>query len=86
MRGLKKLRIDGDVIPDLLVLQNSWINEENGVPKWASTYCNDVIDYSEILGLAFLNQLDQSYKLGKAYHFFSDNFVRKIFYHNISEN
>lgn len=76
MEGIKKLRIDGDVIPDLLVLQNSWINEENGVPKWASTYCTDIIDYSKILGLAFVNQLDQSYKFGKAYHFFSDNFVK----------
>ena len=80
-----KLKADGDLIPDPMALKTGWVCEENGVSKWPLIFYNDIENYLKILGPDFINRLDQEYKLGKAYHYFEDNFVKEIYYHNINE-
>ena len=80
-----KLKVDSDVIPDPMALKTRWVGEENGISKSPSIFYNDVANYLKIIGPDFINRLDREYKLGKAYRDFADNFVREIYYHNISE-
>ena len=68
-----------------MALKTGWVGEENGVSKWPSIFYNDIANYLKILGPDFINKLDRKFKLGKAYSYFADNFVREIYYHNISE-
>ena len=79
-----KLKVDGDVIPDPMTLKTGWISEGNSISEWPSIFYIDIANYLKNFGLDFINPLDQEYKLGKAYHYFTDNFVREIYY-NISE-
>ena len=44
-----KLKVDGDVIPDLIVLKTGWVDEENGVSIWPSIFDNDIVNYLKIL-------------------------------------
>ena len=80
-----KFKVDGDAIPDPMALNTGWIGEENGVSKWPSVFYNDIANYLKILGPDFINGLAREYKLGKAYRYFADNFVREIYYLDISE-
>ena len=73
------------MIPDPIALKTCWVGEENSVSIWLSIFFNDIGNYLKILGPDFINCLDREYKLGKAYRYFADNFVRKTYYHNISE-
>ena len=68
-----------------MVLKAGWVGEENGLSKWSSIFYNDNANYLKILGPDFISPLDREYKLGKVYCYFADNFVREIYYHNISE-
>ena len=79
-----KRKVDGDVIPDPMALKTGWVGEENGVLKSSSIFYNDIAKYLKLLGPGFIIHLDQEYKLGKACCFL-DNFVREVYYHNISE-
>ena len=80
-----KLKVDGDLIPYPKALKTGWVGEENAVSKWPSIFYNDISNYLKILGPDFTNRLDREYKLGKAYSYLADNFVREIYYHNIKE-
>ena len=80
-----RLKVDGDVIPDPMALKTGWVGEKNGVSKWPSIFYNDIANYLKKFGPDFINHLDREYKLGKAYRYFADNFIREIYYHKISE-
>ena len=80
-----KLKVDGNVIPDPIAMKTGWVGEENGISKLPSIFYNDIANYLKIRGPDFINRLYREYKLGKVYRYFVDNFVRELYYHNISE-
>ena len=54
--------------------------------NWPSLYYHDISKYLSILAPEFIYRLETEYKLGKAYRYFSCDFVREIFYHPVSES
>ena len=57
--------------------------EEDSILKWPSLYYHDIAKYLDHLTPDFLCKLDSEYKLGKAYRYFSCDYVRKIFYFDL---
>ena len=78
---------DHDEIKDPLdVSYNSpWLSEEQGIFMWPSMYYHDIAIYLKHLAPEFLNRLEAEYKLGKAYRYFSCDFVRKVLYSEVSD-
>ena len=56
--------------------------------KWPKLYCTDISRfYSHVLGkVDLIHRLECEYKQGKAYRYFTDNFIGEIFYKEISDN
>ena len=79
-----KFKVDGDKIPDPVVLKTGWVVEEKGISKQPSIFYNDIANYLKILGTYFINHLDREYNFF-FFRYFADNFVRETYYHTINE-
>ena len=84
----KKLIVNGEILPDPFSLKDDWLAEKKGtgMSKWPSVYYMNIErflckinDSSDLL-----MRLESEYKEGKAYRYFKCEFVKEIFYHNIS--
>ena len=81
---VEKLNIGSYAIPDPLEVEHtSWISEATGIYSWPSLYYHDIAKYLNHLAPLFLSRLESEYKLGKAYRYFSCDFVREVFYFDI---
>ena len=81
---LAKFNIDSYQIPDPLeITRSSWISEADGIHKWHGFYYHDIAKYLNHLAPVFLCRLESEYKLGKAYKYFSCDFVREVFYFDL---
>ena len=43
-----KIKIDGYVIADPMVVKTGWFGEKNGVSKWSLIFNNDITNYLNI--------------------------------------
>lgn len=76
--------VDQKMLPDPLeIVRDSWMSESQGIFNWPSLYYHDIAKYIEHLAPTFISQLENEYKLGKAYRYFSCEFVREIFYFDL---
>ena len=83
-----KLIIGDTTLPDPLSMKkNKWIGENEGILTWPSVYIMDiskffknVVDSSDLI-----HRLKCEYKEGKAYRYFTDEFVKEIFINPISD-
>ncbi|KAK7089418.1 uncharacterized protein [Littorina saxatilis] len=81
-----KLTVDGETYPDPATFDDGWLSEETGRFSWPSLYISDISDY---LKKTAANQIDlihrllNNYKEGKAYRYFTCEWVREIMYHPV---
>ena len=82
----KKLVISGTVLPDPLGLRKGWVGEKDGIQKWPSLYVTDISKYfnNVIDSVDLIHRLECEYKEGKAYRYFTDEFIKEISIHSIS--
>ena len=66
-------------------IKTGWIGENNGITKWPSLIYKDIAEHLSLLGPDFISRLEREYKLGKSYRYFTDEFVREIFFHAIDD-
>ena len=83
-----KLKTETHVVPDPVSLKSGWIGES--IPdkkKWSSLYYMDIAKYLKENSLSdcLLHRLNCEYKEGKTLRYFSCDFVKKIYFHNISD-
>lgn len=74
-----KLRLpSGETIPDPLVLDSGWEGEASGMYKWPKITHGDIVTY--LNGKSGLDAKDtlNKYKEGKAYSFYSSDFVKEV--------
>ncbi|KAH3885438.1 hypothetical protein DPMN_009432 [Dreissena polymorpha] len=72
-----KLRVDGGVLPDPMMLKSGWKGENAGMNLWPSIYITDISAYIDGTSpSAVVHKLMNEYKLGKAYRYF-DNSLSK---------
>ena len=73
------------MLPDPLEIEkDSWMSESQGIFNWPSLYYYDIAKYLNHLASTFISQLESEYKLGKAYRYFSCEFVREMFYFDLA--
>ena len=63
----------------LEIEKDSWMSESQGIFNWPSLYYHDIANYLDHLASTFISQLESEYKLGKAYRYFSCEFVQEIY-------
>ena len=84
-----KLVLQNKSYPDPFSLDADWEGEskETGLSKWPSIYYMDIERFMRNLNKKddLLRRLNCDYKEGKAYRYFKCDFVKEIFYHQISE-
>ena len=73
------------VVPDPLTLKTGWIGEKNGICYWPSVIYKDIATLLSFTQPDFIKRLESEYKQGKAYRYFSCEFVREIFFNEIKE-
>ena len=79
-----KLKFNTFQIPDPLEIpKQNWISEVEGIVKWPSVYYHDIAKYLNYLAPDFISKLESEYKLGKAYRYFSCQFVREIYFYDV---
>ncbi|XP_046333004.2 uncharacterized protein LOC124115889 [Haliotis rufescens] len=83
----EKLLVDGQVLQDPFSLDVGWIREEEGINMWPSVYITDIASYlNERTPEDLVRQIINEYKVGKAYRYYSCDWVKEILYHNIRDN
>ena len=67
------------VILDPLTLKSGWIGEVKGIQNWLSIFYMDIAYLLSLTQPDFIKRLESEYKQGKAYRYFSCEFVREIY-------
>ena len=83
-----KLKTETHVAPDPFSLKSGWIGESiPGMKKWPSLYYMDTAKYLKDNSLSdcLLHRLNCEYKEGKAFRYFSYDFVKEIYFHDIGD-
>ncbi len=82
----KKLVAESRTLPDLLGEKKDWIGEKERITKWPSLYLTDISRFfhNVISSNDLIHRLKCEYKEGKAYRYFTDEFVKEVHYHPIS--
>lgn len=82
-----KLTINGDCLDDPFTITTGWTGEKDGITKWPSVYIMDISDYLNTKNPEeLMKRLLNEYKEGKAYRYFTGDWVKEICYHNINSN
>ena len=83
----EKLVADNKNLQDPLDIKNGWVGEENGIKLWPQLHLTDITRfYGDVLDKKNIVQRTEcEYKQGKAYRYFTGNFISEIFYYNISD-
>ncbi|KAK3108167.1 hypothetical protein FSP39_002441, partial [Pinctada imbricata] len=78
-----KLRLlNGEIIPDPFTLEDGWLGETTGLPSWPSLYIMDIATFLNCRGPSdIVHRVMNEYKEGKAYRYFSCDWVKEILYH-----
>ena len=69
----------------MTISKQNWLSEKDGLFKWPSVYYHDIAKYLKQQGPDFISKLESEYKLGKAYRYFSCQFVREIYFYDIDD-
>ncbi|KAH3817671.1 uncharacterized protein LOC127882165 [Dreissena polymorpha] len=81
-----KLNIDGEIIEDPMTVSKGWLSEKVGMSKWPSLYIGDISEYLHTnQPKDLIRRVVNEYKEGKAYRYFTGEWVKEVFYHDISE-
>ncbi|XP_053399723.1 uncharacterized protein LOC128557095 [Mercenaria mercenaria] len=69
-------------------LDQKWlVDEKLGRPKWPSVYITDISDYLNTKNPeTLMKRLLNEYKEGKAYRYFSSEWVKEVHYHDLGEH
>lgn len=81
-----KLTVDGETYPDPSTFEEGWESDKTGCFHWPSIYICDISDYlkkTAANNMDLINRLVNNYKEGKAYRYFTCEWVREIKYHPI---
>lgn len=86
----QKLILAHDVVlPDPFSLKQGWLAETKGtgLSKWPSVYITDIVRFLTQVNATteLLFRLECKYKEGRAYCYFKCEWVKEIYYHNISD-
>ena len=85
-----KLKIDDNLqsLPDPMELKTGCLGEENGMKFWPHVYLTDITRfYRDVINKEDLNwKIECEFKQGKAYRYFTNNFVQEVFVNNVSED
>ena len=83
-----KLKIHDETLPDAVDLKSGWIEEESGMSFWPKLYFSDISRfYSETLARKnLLTRLECDYKEGKAYCYFTNQFVGETYINNVTKD
>ena len=81
-----KLMVGDQILPDPLSQKKGWISEGEGIRKWPSLYLTDISRFfhNVISSEDLIHRLECEYKEGKAYRYFTDEFVKEVYFHTIS--
>lgn len=84
---LGKLSLPGGIrIPDPLVVDDGWKGEDCGMVDWPNITHGDIVEYlNRRQGLDARETLNK-YKEGKAFSFFSSNFVKEVLCKQLSDS
>ena len=84
----EKLKINDETLPDPVDLKSGWIGEESGMSFWPKLYFSDISRfYSETLAKKnLLTRLECDYKEGKAYRYFTNQFVGETYINNVTKD
>ena len=82
---------DGTLLPGLLTTDNGWINESsNGMKYWRTILFNDICSFTMLdlpgQDIALSKRLLNGYKEGKAYRYFSNEWMKQVHYHSVSKS
>ena len=64
----------------------SWLGKDDAMTKWSPLSYLEIHKFITKLGHSLSNNELTSYKTGKAYSYFFDNWLQDVFYHNINED
>ena len=84
-----KLKIDHclQYLPDLMELKTGWVDEENALKLWSHAYLSDIKRlYRDVINKDSIPRIECEYKQGKAYQYFTNNFVQEVPLNNVSED
>ena len=83
----EKLVVDSKNLKDPLDIKNGWFGEENVIKLWPKLYFTDITRfYVDVLDKkSIVQRIECEYKQGKAYRYFTDNFISEVYYNNISD-
>ena len=72
----------------IIVCNPGWLGEENGMKFWPHVYLTDITHfYRDVINKKDLIQRTEcEYKQGKAYWYFTNNFVQQVFVNNVSDD
>ena len=84
----EKLVVDTKNLEDPLDIENCWVGEENGIKLWSQTVIFDGY-YLILWGCVGqkrhrIQRIECEYMQGKAYRYFTDDFISEVYYNNIS--
>ncbi|KAL5021765.1 hypothetical protein ScPMuIL_000920 [Solemya velum] len=83
----KKLRFEGEILPDPFSLHSGWLTEKDGITKWPSVYFVDISNYLQTKNpQELVSRLMNEYKEGKAYRYFTCDWVKEVHFHPIRDN
>ena len=84
----QKLAVDRKNLEDPIDIQNDWVGKENGIKLWPKLYLTDITRlYGNVLDKKSIDQRMSKCKCkqGKAYRYFTDNFISELYYNNIND-
>ena len=83
----EKLVADSKNLEDPLDIKNGWIGEENGIKLWPKLCLTGITQfYGDVLEKkSIVQRIECEYKPGKAYRYFTDNFISEVYYNNIGD-
>ena len=81
-----KLSINDNILPDPIDLKEGWIGEEAGIKLLTQLYLTDITWFdSDVLDKkGIIQRVECQYKQGKAYRYFTNNFVGEVFINNLN--
>ena len=83
----ERLVVDNKNLQDPLDIKSGWVGEEDGIKLWPQLYSTDITRfYGDVLNKKnIVQRVECEYKQGKAYRYFTDNFISEVFYNNTSD-
>ena len=68
-----------------MTLKSGWTGEIKGIQNWPSVFCTNIANFLSLTQPDFIKRLESEYKQGKAYQYFSCEFVREIYINELNK-